>query len=99
MPRLVCFIPPTAYNEHMKGWRVAFCKEGEAGYYPTGGKEENGELGWYWGPTLGDAERLADERNQRAGISKEEAQNIIMESMVLSKKQGLPSANRERRNS
>ncbi len=56
------------------GYQVGIVKEGEAGYYLTD---------WFWGKDIKKAQKIANARNYRAGISEEEALGIICESMRL----------------
>lgn len=88
-PRMFAFIPGTDFVEG-QGFRVAFVVEGEDGYRPTGNWPYEARPGqvlpWFWGPTLMDAERAADDYNERRGIPKEEALKIIHESMRLGRK-------------
>lgn len=83
-PRMVAYIPGTDYIEG-RGYRVAFVTEGEDGYRPTGNWPYNGGRGevvpWFWGPTLAEANKHAEEYNAERGISKMEAFNIIGKSM------------------
>lgn len=57
--------------------------EGVAGHYPLIG---NGRFAspWVWGPTFGDAQRMADEANEQLGYSKVEALLILASSMRAS---------------
>jgi len=82
--RMVCWINPLDRVENY-GFRVAFVIEGEDGYRPTGNWPYGGKVGeampWFWGPTLAIAEKLADEYNERLGVSKEDASKIIARSI------------------
>lgn len=82
--RMAAFILATERDEDGR-FRVAFATEGERGYRPTGNWPYTAGLGqvmpWFWGPTLEDAQRTAEDYNERRGISKEEALKIIVASM------------------
>jgi len=47
-------------------------KEGEKGYYPTT---------WQWGLDKAIAQKLADDYNQRLGLTKEQAEQLVLQSM------------------
>ena len=78
--RWVAYIPPTAYDEEQKGYRVSFVIEGEAFHRPTGGGDV---MPWYWGPTLADAESAAVAYNKELGIDEDEAFMIVARSMAM----------------
>jgi len=54
------------------GYIPCIAVEGERGYYRTD---------WNWGKDKEQAQKFCDERNELAGISKEEAYKIIMGTM------------------
>ena len=83
--RIVCWANPMDYvKDH--GFRVAFVTEGEDFFRPTGNWPFTGAPGesmpWFWGPTIEDAQRAADEYNERLGVSKADALKIIGRSMT-----------------
>lgn len=53
-------------------------KENETGYYRTN---------WKWGKDIEIARRLADEYNEKLGISKDEAYTLVLKSMRLRKEE------------
>lgn len=83
-PRAVAFIPDDGFvPDH--GWRVAFVREGEAGYRPTGNWPYHGHVGevlpWFWGFDRAEAERRAEAYNTERGLDKETVAEIILRSM------------------
>lgn len=84
MKRMIAWIPVDAYVQG-EGYRVSIVKEGEAGHYPTGNwpyKAGPGQqMPWFWGHDLAQAQRLADEYNEKMGISREEAEKIVNDSI------------------
>ena len=86
--RHVYFIPLDGHIEG-RGWRPSIVFEGEPDHYPSGDWPYTGEPGqkapWFWGPTYEDAVRQADEMNDKMGISKLLAVEIISSSMAVSK--------------
>jgi hypothetical protein len=84
----IVWIPPDE-SSHVEGhgYRVAVVTAGEAGYQLTGTWPYGGRAGeqmpWFWGPTLEDAARIAEEQNQRIGVSPEEAALVVLRSMSL----------------
>lgn len=92
--RTVCYIPMTAFVEG-HGWRVSFVIEGEDGHHPTGDWPYEAKLGqkmpWFWGHPDAPTEKsyetavtAANEYNARLGISVEEAQKIVADSIEKS---------------
>lgn len=77
-PRMVAYIPGTDYAPG-HGFRVAIVVEGENGYRPTGQWPcpPGGQMPWFWGPTLADAEKAAESYNAERGISRDDAFKII----------------------
>lgn len=71
-PRRVYFINQLVRDEKDRGYLVCIAVEGESGFYRTD---------WNWGSDLAIAERLADEANERMGISKREAMLIQLGTM------------------
>ena len=70
-PRMAYFINEAQKNE--EGYIPCIAKEGEKGYYITS---------WSWGRDKTQAEKIADRMNEKMGINKEEAMNIIMSTMT-----------------
>lgn len=69
--RTVYFILESQTNE--KGeYRALVAVENESGYYKTD---------WFWGDELEIAEKIAREKNEKLGISEDEAFKIILSSM------------------
>ena len=64
-------IPATGYDEK-RGYQVGIAVEGERGYNVTD---------WYWGHDYKVACELADERNAKMGLTKEQAEDIIISTM------------------
>lgn len=83
-PKMVYFVDATAYVEG-HGYRVSIVVEGENGHRPTGDDDwqtnPRARMPYFWGPSLADAERAAEEQNERMGISKREAFEIVSASM------------------
>ena len=83
--RMVYWVDPTAYNEKAKGYRVSIVVEGENGHRPTGDDDwdtnPRARRPYFWGPTIEDAEKAAEEQNEKMGISAKEACLIILASM------------------
>lgn len=81
--RLVCVIPLSGYVEG-HGWRVAFVKEGEAGYWMTGEWPcpPGGIMPWFWGHDLKAAQHVAHQQNEAMGIDAKTAAIIIAQSMI-----------------
>lgn len=65
------FVMQTQINSQGE-YRALIAKEGEKGYYVTD---------WFWGKDFKIAEQLADQKNARLGISKKEANKIILGTM------------------
>lgn len=87
----VVWIPPDRSSfVPGQGFRVAIVVAGEAHYHLTGTWPYSGQVNetmpWFWGPTLADAERIAQEQNERGGITREEATLIVARSMARSTK-------------
>ena len=84
----VAYIPHTAWTKG-KGHRVHFVIEGEDCMRPNGDTPEGGSTEpWYWGdPNSATksyelAVKMAEEYNLELGISKERADDIVMNSMI-----------------
>lgn len=58
-------------------------KEGETGYYPTD---------WKWGTNLKDAKTLADNYNEKLGLTKEESYSLVLQSMKTQENEYDPDA-------
>ncbi len=69
--RMVFFVLETNTNERGK-YNALIAVEGEQGYHRTD---------WFWGTDLALAEKFAGDRNEMAGISKDEASKIIASTM------------------
>lgn len=86
--RFVYFIPSDGYVEG-RGWRPSVVFEGEDGHYPNGNWPYDGSPGqtvpWFWGHDFNKAVLLAEETNERLGISKALAVEIISSSMAVNK--------------
>lgn len=84
--RVIAFIPHGAFVEG-HGFRVSFVVEGEDGHRPNGTWPYHGQPGeqlpWFWGDDYEQACEIADQHNERLGISKEEASEILRQSMAL----------------
>ena len=96
--RLVCYVPIDGFVPG-HGYRVSFVTEGEAGHTPTGTwpYTSGGTLPWFWGPTLKDAQEEAERQNEKMGISKREAFEIITASMAMQKSTRTPKHAKRRR--
>ena len=70
--RMVYFIQETVRTSE-GGYIPCIAKEGETGYYPTD---------WDWGTDLELAEQCAKKKNERMGISEDEAFKIILGTMA-----------------
>lgn len=89
--RMVLYVPGTAFIEGY-GYRISIVKEGKSGHYPTGTWPYHGKPGeqmpWFsGGPEYEGAYERAckdvEERNEKMGISKEDATMIIARSMWM----------------
>ena len=69
--RMVYFIQQTVKSSS-GGFIPCIAIEGESGYYPTD---------WDWGTDLELAEECAREKNERLGITEDEAHKIILGTM------------------
>lgn len=78
------FIPTDAYVEGA-GFRVSLVFEKESGHFPTGDWPYEGKVGqkapWFWGHDLKEARAIAEESNEKLGISAKEAAIIVASSM------------------
>lgn len=75
LPEMCVFIMETVKTE--KGEFIpCIAKRGETGYYKTD---------WAWGTVLADAKRIADEYNERLGISQKQAVMLQISTMRMSK--------------
>lgn len=85
--RIVAFIPIDGFVEG-QGFRVSLVVEGEDGHHPTGNWPYHGRvdetLPWFWGNDYDTAVKLAEEYNAEHGISKEEANKIVLASIEKS---------------
>lgn len=88
MSRMIYYVDSTLYDESEKAYRVSIVVEGEDGHRPTGDDDHASNpravRPYFWGPTLKDAQQQMRKQNERLGISTEEAEEIIMQSMILS---------------
>lgn len=85
--RFCYFIPAEGYIEG-HGWRPSVVFEGEPGHYPTGTWPYEGKPGqscpYFWGHDYDKAVRICDQQNERMGISKALALEIVTSSMAVS---------------
>lgn len=83
--RLVCTIVESEYDPE-RGYRACIVVEGEDGYHPTGnwpyGASKGHVMPWFFGHDLEKARARAQERNDRLGISAEDAARIVMDSIM-----------------
>ena len=81
------FIPLEGYVEG-RGWRPSIVFEGEPGHYPNGTWPYEGKPGqtvpWFWGHDYDKAVQIADDMNERLGVSKKLALEIVNSSMLVS---------------
>lgn len=70
MRRAVYMILETVRDD--KGFIPCIAVEGDTGYYKTD---------WNWGNDLEQAQKFADERNEKLGIGPDEAYKIILGTM------------------
>ncbi len=88
--RMVYYVDPSFYDKSEKAYRASIVVEGEDGHHPTGDDDHATNpmavRPYFWGPTFKDAELQMRKCNDRLGISAEEAEKIVMQSMGLSAK-------------
>ena len=77
--RYCVYVPETAYVEG-KGFIPSVVREDEAGHTPLMGRGELAQP-WFWGPTIEDAQRQADEYNTALGLTEEDVVEIVTSSM------------------
>lgn len=81
----IYYIPGDAVRLDERGFRACIVYAGDSGYFPTGSWPYTGKVGqtmpYIWGPTREDAARTAEEMNKRHGVSKAEADLIVLRSM------------------
>ncbi len=95
----VYWIPPDGSSLiEGHGYRVAIVIAGEDGYRWTGTYPYSGAVGetmpYFWGPTLKDAQRKADQQNALAGVTAEETAVIVGRSMARGAPRGTPGRRR-----
>jgi len=71
MSKVAYFIQPTLKTDDGQ-YIPCIAKEGVSGYFVTD---------WAWGNDIDQAEACAREKNERLGISEEEAQRLVLQSM------------------
>lgn len=85
--RRFCYFIPVEGHVEGRGWRPSVVFEGEPGHYPNGDMPYEGKPGqtapWFWGPSYEEAVATADEMNERLGISKMLAVEIVTSSRVV----------------
>jgi hypothetical protein len=83
-PRVCYYIPIDGYVDG-KGFRVSVVTENEPGHAPTGTWPYTGAVGetlpYFWGHDYDKATEAADVQNERMGISKRDAIEIVASSM------------------
>lgn len=86
---LCAFVDETMFVDG-EGYRVAIVREGEPGYHPTGTWPYTGAPDetrpWFWGRTkdgfsIDAAREQVDEYNERLGVSRKRAFEIVASSM------------------
>jgi hypothetical protein len=86
-----CYFVPVDALIKGRGWRPSVVFENEAGHYPMGDWPYDGKPGqrepWFWGPTYEDAVAAADDMNERMGVSKKDAFEIVNSSMRAGRSQ------------
>lgn len=87
MSKTVFYIPRDAYVEDA-GWRVSFVVEGEAGHRPSGNWPYSGARGetrpYFYGHDYDAALEACYLQNEKMGISREETDRIVRESVLAS---------------
>jgi len=87
--RRFCYFVPIEGFVEGRGYRASVVFEGEPDHYPTGDWPYEGKAGqrapWFWGPSYEDAQRICADMNDRMGISKKLAVEIVASSMGVSK--------------
>lgn len=80
--RMCAYIPPGGYVEG-QGYRASFVFEGEPGHFPTGEWPcpPGGKQPWFWGESIEDANKAAEDYNEKLGLSQREVTEIISSSM------------------
>jgi hypothetical protein len=71
LKKVAYYVSPSITNEQGEFIPV-IVKEGEKGYFKTN---------WNWGKDLAIAEECAKEKNERLGLSNEEVQKLVCQSM------------------
>ena len=92
-PRRCFYIPIDAYVEG-RGYRVSVVTENEPGHCPTGVWPNDGtrEMPYFWGHDYKEAMKICDRQNERMGISRTDAMEIVASSIGAQSRQegGMP---------
>lgn len=73
------YINVANYSDELRGFIPSIVYENVSGHFPLSGKP--GGSPWVWGPEYADAQRVADQFNQRIGVTRERALEIVTSSM------------------
>lgn len=87
--RMCFFIPADGFVEG-HGFRVSIVTEDEPGHCPTGTwpNDGTGVMPYFWGPTMAEADAIAERQNAALGHSPKDVAIIISSSMAASRKAG-----------
>ncbi len=79
MKRQCFYIPELQFDGN--GFIPSVVYEGEKGHHPMRGDDGTGSSPWYWGKTLAEAQEIARGYNERAGLSEQDVNEIVLSSM------------------
>jgi hypothetical protein len=86
--RRFCYFVPIDGFVAGRGYRPSIVFEGEPGHHPVGTWPYEGKPGqvkpWFWGEDYDAAVKIAEEMNDRLGVSKKLALDIVASSMSVS---------------
>ena len=87
--RTCYFIPVDSYVEG-EGFRVSVVTENQPGHRPTGTWPYTGAPGetrpYFWGHDYKEAQTIAQQQNEKMGISPDDATRIVLSSMGFGKR-------------
>lgn len=97
MGKMVFWVPDDGFVAG-RGYRASIVKEGESGHQPTGvwPYDVHQPMPYFWGDDLNKARETAYRQNERLGISREETDRIVNESIATQVKKKRRVVRRER---